>query len=98
MHVRRKNENTCIKLALLILMFVAFFSPSFAVVNCTGKKIDAKKNYYLYFELEVMKRVGSWGCFGLCKLVTPPIDCQSLTVHPNASACIPLALSAYFRG
>ena len=95
--MRRKNENTCIELTLLILMFVAFFSPSFAVVNCTGKKIDAKK-YYLYFELEVMKKVGSWGCFGLYNLVIPTIDCQPLTGHPNASACIPLALSAYYRG
>jgi len=28
---------------LLILIFVAFSPPSFAVVNCTGKKMDAKK-------------------------------------------------------
>lgn len=83
-------------------MFVAFPPPpSFAVANCTGKKMGAEKIFFCIgkYQLEVMKMVGSWGGgVGLYELVTPTIDCRSRTAHQNASTCILLALSTYYRG
>lgn len=46
LHVRGKNENTWLK-QILILVCVAFFPPSFAVVSYTGKKRDIKTLFFI---------------------------------------------------